>query len=166
MVSHYCLHHLKKGVHLKCESYCAKVHISGQMQTSVMNLCSSTRNWAQPHFEITQAFTSSAKRIYFTWSQMFQYSLQAKIHELRFHFSSWWKGYFCKGTLSCSSSYGEHCMRQKLQGIFLKFPISNIEAPELKHFCLNISLYWGKALIESVLYKLGNISQEDKTFNI
>lgn len=166
MVSHYCLHHLKKGVHLKCESYCAKVHISGQMQTSVMNLCSSTRNWAQPHFEITQAFTSSAKRIYFTWSQMFQYSLQARIHELRFRFSSWWKGYFCKGTLSCSSSYGEHCMRQKLQGIFLKFPISNIEAPELKHFCLNISLYWGKALTESVWYKLGNISQEDKTFNI
>lgn len=34
MVSHYCLQHLKTGVHLKCESYCAKVQISGQMQTS------------------------------------------------------------------------------------------------------------------------------------
>lgn len=137
MVSHHCLHHLKKGVHLKCENYCAKVHISGQMQTSVMNLCSSTRNWAQPHFEITQAFTSSTKRI---WSWMFQYSLQARIHELRFHFSTLRKGCFCKGTLSCSSSCGEHCRRQKCQDIFLKFPISNIEAPKLKHFCLNISL--------------------------
>lgn len=95
----------------------------------VMNLCSNTRNWAQPPFEITQAFTSSARRIYFTWSWMFQCSLQARIcepTEVRFHFSSWWKGHFCKGTLSHSSSYGEHCIRQKLQGIFLNFFISNI----------------------------------------
>lgn len=54
----------------------------------VMNLCNNIRNWAQPLFEITQAFTSSANRIYFTWSWMFQYSLQARICELRFHLSS------------------------------------------------------------------------------
>lgn len=166
MVSHCCLHHRMKAVHLRLwKLLCISTHQWANANIMELWICAETPGIGlSPTLKLPRLSPQVPKESILPGHGCF--STHCRPGSVSLGSTSVPDGKAIPVKELCSSSYGEHCMRQKLQGIFQKFSISNIYAPKPEHFCLNISLYWGKPLTEPNLYKLGNTSHEDKTFNI